>query len=45
MNTTLVAELRRQNDPRLVDNGAVFDEYLSPRAILDANKPSRRLEK
>jgi len=38
MNATLVEELRRQNDPRIIDNCAVFDEYLSPRAILDANK-------
>ena len=44
-HTTLVAELRRQNDPRIVVNGAVFDEYLSPRAILDANKPGRNGQK
>lgn len=41
MNTTLIAELRRQNDPRIVDQGAVFDEYLSPRAVPVANKSKK----
>ena len=45
MNTTLVAELRRQNDPRIVDQGAVFDEYLSPRAVPEANRPKKNGKK
>ncbi len=45
MNTTLVAELGRQNDPRIVDRGAVFDEYLSPRAVPEANKPKKNGKK
>jgi N-sulfoglucosamine sulfohydrolase len=29
----LMAELKRQNDPRVLGQGAVFDNYLSPRAV------------
>ena len=40
MNETLIAELRRQNDPRIIGDGAVFDDYLSPRA-LSASTPKK----
>jgi N-sulfoglucosamine sulfohydrolase len=38
MDESLVTELRRQNDPRVLDKGAVFDEYLSPRGVPAANQ-------
>ena len=40
LHETLVAELKTQNDPRMFGQGAVFDEYLSPRALsaVDAAK-------
>lgn len=41
MNETLVNELKAQNDPRMFDNGAVFDEYLSPRAVPTANQANK----
>ncbi len=42
MNETLVAELRRQNDPRIFGDGAVFDGYLSPRALPDTTPKKNR---
>jgi len=31
----LFAELKQQQDPRVLGNGDVFDNYLSPRALVD----------
>ena len=31
LRDTLMAELKKQNDPRVLGNGDVFDQYLSPR--------------
>ena len=31
MREKLLAELKKQNDPRVLGNGDVFDNYLSPR--------------
>ncbi len=45
MNKTLVAELKSQNDPRAFDRGAVFDEYLSPRAVPGADGEKKKGQK
>lgn len=33
LRTQLMAELKRQEDPRALGNGAIFDNYLSPRMM------------
>ena len=47
MNETLIAELKSQNDPRVLERGSVFDEYLSPRAVpaVDGTKKNGRNSK
>jgi N-sulfoglucosamine sulfohydrolase len=41
MREKLMAELKRQNDPRVLGRGDVFDQYLSPRTKT-ADKPKKK---
>jgi len=44
LNEMLTAELKLQHDPRIMGNGDIFDQYLSPRAIPNSATPSRKKE-
>jgi hypothetical protein len=41
----LMAELRRQQDPRALGQGDVFDQYTSPRVTSADHAPTRRAKK
>ena len=46
LHDKLFGELKKQNDPRVLGNGAVFDQYLSPRskAALDGKTKGKKRE-
>jgi len=41
----LMAELKKQNDPRVLGNGDMFDQYLSPRAKGADDAPTKKAKK
>jgi arylsulfatase A-like enzyme len=41
----LTTELKKQDDPRVLGNGDVFDQYLSPRAFGTESAPKKRAKK
>jgi N-sulfoglucosamine sulfohydrolase len=41
MQAKLTAELTRQADPRVLGQGAVFDQYLSPKALIKPKKKGK----
>lgn len=42
LRETLMSELKKQNDPRALGQGDVFDQYLSPRATGEEGKPEKK---
>jgi len=45
LRETLMSELRKQNDPRALGQGDVFDQYLSPRAKTAEGAPDKEKNK
>ncbi len=45
LRAELMAELRRQEDPRALGNGDVFDRFLSPRTGTDSAEPNKRTKR
>ncbi len=42
LRETLMSELKKQNDPRVLGQGDVFDQYLSPRSKADEATPAKK---
>ena len=45
LSDKLMAELRRQEDPRALGRGDIFDQYLSPRVAATDQAPKRKAKK
>jgi N-sulfoglucosamine sulfohydrolase len=45
LRETLMSELTKQNDPRALGQGDVFDQYLSPRTKTADSAPEKKKNK